>query len=83
VIRDQTTGRVAGLLGLRHSIHRPDEWEMAYNLLPAYRGKRLIKEAFGAALEGWIKWTGMRVLEAVRHGLTFSSFGFCSVSLNV
>lgn len=65
VIRDMTTGRLAGTLALRHSIRVPGEWEMSYGLLPQYRGRRLVKEAFQAAVEGWIKWTGIEVLEAV------------------
>lgn len=65
VIRDQTTGRLAGITGFRHSIHDPGEWEMAYNVLPPYRRRRLVNEAFKAALEGWIRWTGIKKLIAV------------------
>lgn len=70
VIRNQRTGKMAGLMGFRHSKDVPDAWELAYNLLPAYRGKRLVKEAWEAAVAGWLKWTGIdRVVAVCRFSL--------------
>lgn len=40
-------------------------WEIAYNLLPEWRGKGIAGQVLDVVMDGWVKWVGIGGLKAV------------------
>lgn len=80
ILRNQETGKMIGNFevvkptadapladegGEEHTPVSAQTWEIAYNLLPEWRGKGIAGHAMDVIVEGWVKWIGIGYLMAV------------------